>query len=47
MKKLAVVFSLSVALAFATAALAADGKALYAKCAGCHGADGTMMVAGI
>ncbi len=40
MKKIAL--ALSLVLAFgASAALAADGKALYAKCAGCHGADGS------
>ena len=42
MKKLAIVLALTLATAFAaSAALAADGKALYAKCAGCHGADGS------
>lgn len=41
MKKLAVVLSLALTLSFAAAASAADGKALYAKCAGCHGADGS------
>lgn len=42
MKKLAIVLTLALATAFAaSAALAADGKTLYAKCAGCHGADGT------
>jgi cytochrome c len=42
MKKLAIVLALTLATAFAaSAALAADGKTLYAKCAGCHGADGT------
>jgi cytochrome c len=41
MKKLVLVLSLSLSLGFAAQALAADGKALYAKCAGCHGADGT------
>lgn len=42
MKKLVVPFlSLALTLSFAAAASAADGKALYAKCAGCHGADGT------
>jgi len=42
MKKLAIVLTLALATAFAAStALAADGKALYAKCAGCHGADGT------
>lgn len=42
MKKLAIVLTLALATAFAAStALAADGKTLYAKCAGCHGADGT------
>lgn len=42
MKKLAIVLTLSLSLGLAvSAALAADGKALYAKCAGCHGADGS------
>lgn len=42
MKKLALILTLAASLAFgATAAQAADGKALYAKCLGCHGADGT------
>ena len=42
MKKLAIVLSLALATALAaSAAFAADGKTLYAKCAGCHGADGT------
>jgi cytochrome c553 len=36
---LTLAFALAVALA--AAAFAADGKALYAKCAGCHGADGS------
>lgn len=30
----------------AALALAADGKALYAKCAGCHGADGSKKTMG-
>lgn len=39
MKKLVLALLL---LAFsASAAFAADGKALYAKCIGCHGADGS------
>ena len=42
MKKLAITLALTLCFAFAaSAALAADGKALYAKCIGCHGADGT------
>ena len=40
MKKLAIALSLLLAFAVSTA-LAADGKTLYAKCAGCHGADGS------
>ena len=41
MKKLALVLALSLTFSAALGvALAADGKALYAKCAGCHGADG-------
>lgn len=40
MKKLVLVLSLALGLGLATSALAADGKTLYAKCAGCHGADG-------
>jgi len=36
------ILTLSLSFSFAaTAALAADGKELYAKCAGCHGADGS------
>ncbi|BCD67615.1 c-type cytochrome [Nitratiruptor sp. YY09-18] len=37
MKKLAV---LTLAAAVATTLMAADGAALYKKCAGCHGANG-------
>jgi cytochrome c len=40
MKKLAIALTLVLAFAASTA-LAADGKALYAKCIGCHGADGS------
>lgn len=40
MKKLSIALALMFAFASSTA-LAADGKALFAKCAGCHGADGT------
>jgi mono/diheme cytochrome c family protein len=38
MKKLVVVPAM---LLLATSLFAADGKAVYAKCAGCHGADGS------
>lgn len=42
MKKLAIILALTLTASFAvSAAMAADGKTLYAKCAGCHGADGT------
>lgn len=42
MKKLSIALALSLTLGLAvSAAMAADGKTLYAKCAGCHGADGT------
>lgn len=42
MKKLAITLAVSLSLALAaSAAFAADGKTLYAKCAGCHGADGS------
>jgi cytochrome c len=45
MRKLAIVLTLALSLAVAAAALAADGKALYtAKCASCHGADGSKTV---
>ncbi len=37
MKKLAV---LGLAAALATSLMAADGKTLFGKCAGCHGANG-------
>jgi cytochrome c len=40
MKKIALALSLVLTLG-ASAALAADGKALYAKCLGCHGVDGS------
>lgn len=41
MKKLALALSLLLAFAASTALAAEDGKTLYAKCAGCHGADGS------
>jgi len=41
---LAVAFALAVTLA--AAALAADGKALFVKCAGCHGTDGAKTALG-
>jgi len=46
MKKLPLALALALSLALgATAALAEDGQALYtAKCASCHGADGTKAV---
>lgn len=44
MKKLALALSLLLAFAASTALAAEDGKALYAKCAGCHGADGSKAV---
>jgi len=42
MKRLLTILSagLLVAALFAAQGLAADGKALYARCSGCHGADG-------
>ena len=44
---LAVAFALSVTLASgASAADAPDAKALYSKCAGCHGNDGTKTALG-
>ena len=44
MKKITLLLVLVFALT-ATAALAGDGKALYtAKCASCHGADGTKAI---
>lgn len=41
MKKIALALTLLLAFAASTALAAEDGKALYAKCAGCHGADGS------
>jgi len=43
MKKFSLVLTLSLSLCLvASAAFAADGKAMFAaKCAGCHGADGS------
>ena len=42
MKKLVITLTLSLSLCLAaTAAQAADAKALYAKCVGCHGVDGS------
>ena len=40
MKKVSIALALMLTFA-ASSALAADGKALYAKCIRCHGADGT------
>lgn len=49
MTKLLSSLSLALILSALTAALclAADGKELYAKCAGCHGADGTKQGMGL
>ncbi len=44
MKKLALTFCLMLAFAVSTALAAEDGKALYAKCSSCHGADGSKAV---
>lgn len=44
MKKLALALTLLLAFAASTALAAEDGKTLYAKCAGCHGADGSKAV---
>ncbi len=42
MKRILVVMSICAALAFGiSAAVAADGAALYKSCVGCHGADGS------
>lgn len=41
MKTLVLSLSLVLAFAVSTALAAEDGKALYAKCASCHGADGS------
>ena len=42
MKRILVVMSICAALAFGvSAAMAADGAALYKSCVGCHGADGS------
>jgi len=47
MKKLTAILALSLSLTLAaSAAFAADGKTLYAKCAGCHGADGAKTAQG-
>ncbi|MDR3640955.1 MAG: c-type cytochrome [Humidesulfovibrio sp.] len=47
MKKLALSLALSLAVVFAaSAALAADAQAIFARCAGCHGADGTKTLMG-
>jgi len=46
-KKLALAFALAVILAAAAlAADAPDGKALFTKCAGCHGTDGATTALG-
>ena len=41
MKKLLSALSISLLLAAAGFAFAADGAAVYKSCAGCHGSDGT------
>ncbi|MGE4262895.1 MAG: cytochrome c [Desulfovibrio sp.] len=41
MKRLTLSLCLMLAFAASTALAAEDGKALYVKCAGCHGADGS------
>jgi len=41
MKKFLIGMSLALSLSVIATAFAADGKSLYAKCAGCHGADGS------
>lgn len=48
MRKLALASLLcfAVVAVLAVAGQAADGKALYAKCAGCHGADGAKKALG-
>ncbi len=48
MKKLLTILSacLLAAALFAAQGLAADGKALFARCTGCHGADGTKKALG-
>jgi cytochrome c len=47
-KRLALTLALAFALAvtLSAGALAADGKALYVKCAGCHGNDGAKTALG-
>jgi len=45
MKMFALAFCLALTLAAGTA-FAADAKELYAKCAGCHGADGAKTTLG-
>lgn len=49
MKKLVLIFCLCLGLAIigTVAGQAADGKALYARCAGCHGADGAKQALGV
>lgn len=48
MRKLALasLLCLAAVAAWAVAGQAADGKTLYAKCAGCHGADGAKQALG-
>ena len=48
MKTLFVVFTLCLSMCvFLAVAAAEDGKALYAKCQGCHGADGSKTPMGV
>ncbi len=49
MNRFVVVLHLGLAAALCGSGLgfAADGKALYAKCSGCHGADGTKKALGV
>lgn len=48
MKRILVVMSICAALAFGiSAAVAADGAALYKSCVGCHGADGSKVAMGV
>lgn len=48
MKRLLTILSICLlaAVFFAAQGLAADGKSLYARCTGCHGADGSKKALG-